>query len=60
MQTGIGKWATEQNGMWEGGKHKVSTRKELCEFLNTLAHKIGIDKTEQNPGGYLATEESIG
>jgi hypothetical protein len=56
-----GKPAIEQNGLLEGKPiPKQSTRKQLVEYLNALAHKVGIEKTPLNPNGYLATEDNIG
>lgn len=49
-----------QNGMLDGGKYKDSTRQELADWLNKIARKVGVDRTERNPEGYFATEENIG
>lgn len=52
--------ACDQNGMLDGGKYKDSTRRELADWLNKIARKVGVDRTERNPEGYFATEENIG
>lgn len=58
----ICKPAVEQNGLLDDAKSvpPASTRKQLADWLNVLARTIHIERTPENPHGYLATEDNIG
>jgi hypothetical protein len=58
-----GRKATEQNGAAIDTKVKqgrASSRQEIADWLNALAHKVSIEKSALNPNGYFATAENIG
>src|SRR5579884_2798192 len=54
-----GKHPCEQNGKLSGVSDHSSTPQELADFLNSVAVKAGIAKSETNPDGYWATPESL-
>lgn len=41
-------------------QHDVSTTELLCVWLNKLARKVGIARSDSNPGGYFATPATFG
>lgn len=58
----LGRKATEQNGLLEGKPipDGPTSRKQLAAWLNDLAHKVHIERTQLNPTGYYATADNIG
>lgn len=49
----------DHNGATCGVSHDLSTPQVLADFMNRLAHKVGIERTESNPDGYYASADDM-
>lgn len=48
-----------QNGKLEEKVYHASSKQDICDFLNSLARQVEIDRRPGYPQGYLATVASV-